>query len=267
MIDAVLSYHMNPQTCGVAKWNHALAEHLGVPCLQLDKQPVSHPLVSVKSTETEDWAMTALWYRRFSLFLHDEPHGLSAHDAIRQAHQVYAANTVIAAYVRTIRTDVISGWCPSPLKGDATRGAYRVLAFGMAHKLAVRHFTTLKERLTAEYPDFTVALSTAVHEGSPWDTAMAETVEALRDIFGDRLRVLGFLGDDALAKELEECDAVAVYFDPAVRENNTSVWAALKAGKQVYTNTDRHSPQLLADRYDWPQLLDLLKQPWPACVN
>ncbi len=30
MIDCIASVHTNSWTCGIAKWNHALAERLGV---------------------------------------------------------------------------------------------------------------------------------------------------------------------------------------------------------------------------------------------
>jgi hypothetical protein len=49
-IDAVLSHHLNPHTCGVAKFNIALAQRLGVPCLPMSAK-VAHPLVSVKPSE------------------------------------------------------------------------------------------------------------------------------------------------------------------------------------------------------------------------
>jgi hypothetical protein len=78
----------------------------------------------------------------------------------------------------------------------------------------------------------------------------------MRAIFGDKLRVLGFLGDDALAKELREVDAVAAYYVPALRANNTSAWAALEAGKHLFTNTDELSPPLVAPT--WASLVSLI---------
>jgi hypothetical protein len=57
------------------------------------------------------------------------------------------------------------------------------------------------------------------------------------------LRVLGYLGDDALAKELRDVDAVALFYDPALRANNTTYWAAVDAKKTIFTNRDDQSPQ------------------------
>lgn len=262
MIDAVLTHPHSPLTCGVVKFSSQLAQRLGVPCLPFDKHPVAHPLISIKGAElreSDHWPITAMWYRTFDLFLHDEARGLCRDDAVRHARRVYVGNPLIAAQLRSIREDIIPVWCPSTVQGNASRGAYNVLAFGMSHKLALDKFRALKQQLEIEHPDYTVSLSTAVHEGSPWDQALTESTEQMRAIFGDKLRVLGYLGDDALAKELQDCSAVAVYFDPAVRENNTSVWAAVSAGKTVYTNTDEHSPDLDPEKYSWDNLVSLLR--------
>lgn len=261
MIDAVLSYHMNPMTCGVAKFNHQLAERLGVPCQQMgDWKGWTHPLLSYKMSEWPTEPGYCPQYiptgAQYDVFLHDwrqyGPHRFH----MDCAQSVYAANRVIADAIRPHRPDVITAWCPSTLCG-APR-TYRVLAFGMAHKLALEKFRELKQQLELEHPDYTVSLSTAVHEGSPWDTALTESTNAMRAIFGDKLRVLGFLLDDALAEELRRCDAVAVYFDPAARENNTTLWTALEAGKRVYTNLDVHSPALDPAKYSWNNLVRLL---------
>lgn len=221
MIDAVLSYHLNPATCGVAKWNHHLARLLGVPCVVLEcGDRYAYPLTSIKAAE-----IGAQWTRhlpaRGVLLLHDRPERIPADRPVLYADEL---------------------GCPSTITGDATRGRYRVLTFGMAHKRLLHHYRELKQQLDAEHPDYTLAMSTAIHEGTPWDEGLQRSIEDMRAIFGDRLRVLGFLADDALAKELDECDAVAVYFDPAFRANNTTAWAAIAAGKRLFTNRDAQSP-------------------------
>ena len=234
MIDAVLGYHLNPFSCGVAKFNRRLAEQLGVAFDSYGKiHQFAHPLVSLKASE-----MAVDWFpgsgvsikHPYDLLLHDRPYPtLPWQQWIGCANRVFYADEL---------------GCPATVDGNPHRGAYRVLTFGMAHKLVLPHFAALKERLDREHPDYTLSLSTAVHEGSPWDTALTDAEAAMRGIFGDRLRVLGFLADDALARELQECDAVAAFFVPAVRANNTSIWAAVEAGKTIYTNTDEHSPDL-----------------------
>ena len=240
MIDAVLSYHMNPQTCGVAKFNHALAKRLGVPCDTLAGLPTRYqqPLISIKTSEIKDWQFYIPSERfTFDLFLHDRPEWVP-----EWARRVLYADEV---------------GCPSTIEGNPHRGAYRVLVFGMAHKLNLPHFEKLKAHLDEEHPDYTIELSTAVHEGSPWDEAVSDSVAAMRGIYGDKLRVLGFLGDDALAKTLAEVDAVAAYYVPALRANNTTAWAALEAGKRLYTNTDDESPALIPP--SWDTLVEIIR--------
>ena len=248
MIDAVLGYHTNPLTCGVAKFNQQLARHLGVPCAHISKiHAFKHPLVSVKARE-----MTVDQFpgngvsitQEYELLLHDRPYlSFPWQQWIAFAERVFYAEQI---------------GCPATVEGNATRGAYRVLTFGMAHKLVLPHFEKLKTQLDAEHPDYTISLSCAVHEGSPWDTALHDSAEGLRAIFGDKLRVLGFLMDDALAKELQDCDAVAAYFTPALRKNNTSAWAAIAAGKTLYTNTDAESPDLQQPP-TWEGLVEVLR--------
>lgn len=228
MYDAVLGAHTNPLTCGVSKFNAQLAARLGVPHRALDAwqdRPFQSPLVSIKASELgADW-----WHclpgGAFDLLLHDRP----VLPARLRARRVFYADTL---------------GCPATVHGDPTRGTYRVLTFGMAHKLVLVHFARLKDHLDLAHPDYTISLSTAVHEGSPWALAIEESTAAMRALFGSRLRVLGFLLDDALAKELQECDAVAAYFVPALRANHTSAWATVAAGKHLYTNTDAASPDL-----------------------
>jgi hypothetical protein len=255
-VDAVLSYHTNPQTCGVAKFNHALAKRLGVRFGSVNPRDAAFPLFSVKCSEIPQ--TRGRLHPPYALFLHDSPASARDWEWVHAADRVYAANPAIAADVQGQRKDVITAFCPSTVEGNPDRGGYRVLTFGMSHKLVLPHFEQLKRDLERDHPDYTISLSTAVHEGNPWDEALTSSVEAMRSIFGDRLRVLGFLADDALARELHECDAVAAFFVPAFRANNTSAWAALSAGKFLYTNLDTQSPALDPEAYGWDALLKVL---------
>lgn len=246
-IDAVLSYHMNPDACGVAKFNHLLAERLGVPCMSLRafwlEKIAEHPLVSVKLSELPAHVSSVgIPYVNYDLLLHDRPR-----------HQ----NRIVDNARRVFYADALG--CPSMLMGNPDRGSYRVLTFGMAHKLVLPRFEELKEQLDRAHPDYTVSLSTAVHEGNPWDASLQESADAMRAIFGDKLRVLGFLSDDALARELQECDAVAMFYTPALRANNTSYWAAVAAGKTIYTNRDACSPQVGDPAPTWEQLIEVIR--------
>lgn len=256
-VDAVLTFHTSPETCGVAKFNLRLAQQLGVPMLpwRTGKLAAQHPLLSIKPSEVTAVDLYPM-PGTFDLFLHGSLDRWATEAAL-QATRVYAANRVLAREVAAVRPDVIEAFCPSTIRGRGSRGAYQVLTFGMAHKFQRTYYEALKRTLDAEARDYTVNVSTAIHEGSPWDET-ANVGALLRDVFGDRLRVLGYLADDALARELDACDAVALFFDPAVRANNTTYWAAVAAGKRIFTNRDEWSPSPDA-RVSWDDLAALLR--------
>jgi hypothetical protein len=271
--DAVLSHHLNPLTCGVAKFNTQLARRLGVPCSPLGT-PSESPLVSIKFSELTPAATSRLldeaFRRPVSLFLHDAPRTEPEWALVRGADGIYAANTAIADTIRPMCPDVIDAFCPSTLEGHAARSAITVLCFGMAHKFHAAPYVRLRGLLEAHGEPYTVSLSTGIHEGTPWDAGFQATIGLLREIFGDHLRVLGFLGDDALAAELHACAAVALFYEPAVRANNTTLWAALDAGALTITNLDADSPPELVhgvtvfdlDRLTgWPQPVDDFSRP------
>jgi hypothetical protein len=247
VIDAVLSYHLNRDTCGVARFNIELAKRIGVPCVQIDSDEghaAKAPLLSVKWAEMPlPLPPSEFPWSAFDVLSHDHPDSSRAQEVLAAARRIWYADEI---------------GCPSTITGNPSRGSYRVLVFGMAHKLVLPHFEALKQDLEITHPDYTVELSTAVHEGSPWDQALADSVTAMRGIFGDKLRVLGYLGDDALAKELREVDAVACFFVPALRANNTTYWAAVEAGKRIYTNRDEFSPKDGDPPATWERLLELI---------
>jgi len=255
MIDSVWTSDHHPSLCGTAKFSHQLAHRLGVP---VNDESAKHPLISVRASEIFGTGGTS-WKSLptvHDLFLHDWwNNDGSIVPWVLEAKRVYAANEDIAKHIRSWRPDVVTLWAPSTIQGNPHRGTINVLTFGMAHKIQPAKYEKLKTILDATGEDYTVSVSTAIHEGSPWDET-ALVADRLRGIFGTHLRVLGYLADDALARELRDCSAVAVFYDPAVRVNNTSFWAALDAGKPIVTNLDKHSPipngtwQIL--NIDWP---------------
>jgi len=243
MIDAVWTVGHHPSLCGTEKFGHLLAKKLGVPVLERHQvRAGDYPIVSVRASEVQQWGAPP---PKFDLFLHDwYSYDGGALAWLRQATRVFAANVDIARELRPLRPDVIEAFAPSTIQGNPTRGTINVLTFGMAHKLGIHRerYVKLKALLDDAPTDYTVSVSTAIHEGSPWDET-AKVGDQLRAIFGSHLRVLGYLADDALARELATCSAVAIFFDPAVRANNTTFWAAMKSGKPVISNFDADSPK------------------------
>ena len=270
--DAVWTVDHHPSLCGTVKFSHQLAARLGVPVVTFTSAAEAVcPLLSFRASEIKNWRTAP--QVPYGLFLHDwepldEVIGIEAvyrEQWVRDAVEVFAANHTIVDQIRPLRSDVVTLFAPSTIQGNPTRPGYRVLTFGMAHKLKVEHYQRLKVQLDLEHgDDYSVSVSTAVHEGSPWD-ATAHVADELRAIFGDRLRVLGYLADDALARELQECDLVALFYEPALRVNNTTYWAAKAAGKPVITNRDEHSPKEGDEAlYTWARLLDVLHAEVPC---
>ncbi len=245
MIDAVLSYHLHSDTCGIAKWNARLAQELGVPHQPLADTTAKHPLISIKLSELDAYAVDRLAARStgsYDLLWHGPELGVIS----TRAAMVWHAETL---------------GCPSPLQGNPTRPGLTVLCFGFAHKIQHAPFMQLKGLLERSQHDYTVCVSTGIHEGHPWDVTTAESKALMATMFGPHLRWLGFLADDAIAKELRDAHLVALFYDPAVRANNTTVWAALDTGTPVITNLDNRSPAELqhgVSVFDLAQLTE-----WP----
>lgn len=270
MIDAVLSFHLNPYTCGVAKFNGRLSRELGVPLGGLTSAggrylqatvEATYPLLSIKFAELVAARFFLRPFPRYALFIHDAPRSEEHVDLVTRATQVYAANPVIAREIRAYRPDVREAWCPSLIEPPRPRAELTVLTFGMAHKYVDngdvrfglpmatrdyptrRHFEKLRDLLDATGAPYTILLSTAVHEGTPWDEALEESAATMRRIFGDeRVEALGFLSDAALWREMQQASAVAMFFEPALRANNTTFWAAVDARCRIITNIDADSP-------------------------
>lgn len=241
MIDCIASVHTNPWTCGIAKWNTALGERLGVPVVPLrDVTPAATPLVSVACRELDAALIASLtpWLDArptYDILLHGVCESAIEARLILNARRRFGANREIATTI-----DGTALWCPSP--ADLSRPqvpTIRILTFGMVHKIRVEHYTKLRALLDGY--EYVVELSTALHEGTPWSSALEALADRLVAIFGRRVRVLGYLADGALLDRLQSATAVAAFFPGGVRENNTSVWTAMAAGCPVVTNLDEAS--------------------------
>lgn len=270
MIDAVLSVHLNPIGCGVAKWNAQLASRLYVPLMPVDAGDLfHHPLVSIRLSEAKHLRRYA---GRHDVMLHDvDGTPTDLRYWVESAETVYAANYDIACAIAPIRPDAVVAFCPGTVQGDGSRGFLDILCFGMAHRFHRHYFEQLKTVLSDR--NYTISLSTAIHEGRSWDADFTQNMDLMRDVFGDRLRCLGFLADDGLRRLLQTVSAVALFFEPGVRSNNTSFWSVMDAGIPVITNLDAGSPPELKhgvnvfdihQMTEWPQADQRRVQRWGA---
>ena len=296
--DAVLTYHTNTETCGVAKWNAALARHLQVPCRPLDEWvDCENPLVSIKPQEMSEDVLMDIWRHwnrplRYGLFLHGTPTSL-LHHIWHKSHTTYAANRRIKMEMRDMRGIDIVGelWCPGTV-GSWQRirkpDGHQVFGFGMAHKAKLHDYHQLLGPLLTAQP-YRFIMSTAFHENTPWEIDMQAVKDELHAVYGHQGVFAGFLSDAFTARTLEESDACAAFFADGVKTNNTTVLAAMDLGCPVITNLSqwspvgfehgltcldieqvdrladydleqigRHGQQLVRDLYSWERLIERL---------
>ena len=255
VVDGVLGYHLNPLTCGVAKFNLMLARRLAVPMLGLfDRRAdgLRRPLLSLKLSEftaTDVAALvsiveTAPWRAGFGLFLHAWTDTPVEQLLLARAASVFCGNAELVAELRARRADIQESWCPSTLlepqrfKPDGLS----VFAFGMAHKVRSELHSVVRSLLDRTGQPYSVYLSTALHEGTAFDERFTVVFDELQEIYGEHIYFLGYMSDTAVYNYLIDTNFFAAFFDKGVRANNTTVNAAMECGSVVITNLDEHSP-------------------------
>ena len=250
--DAVASYHLNPYTCGVARFNVSLAAALGVSVVPLATawdNGRRHPLLSIKLSEMRPDDADALGQRcdhhsgSYSVLLHDVA-GTSLEDRIvAGAARVIAANSVLARRLAARRGDAMAAFAPGLAPAtDVGEPELTLLTFGMAHKVSAEGYRRVAALAEATGRHYVLEISTALHQGTDFDEEFFSVAAEITAAFGGRVRFLGFLADPEVSRRLQRCSAVVAFFAGGVRENNTSVMGALAHGCAVITNLDADSP-------------------------
>jgi hypothetical protein len=257
-MDCVVSYHLNPATCGVARFNRLLAAQFDLPVLGIFDPGLlgyREPLVSVKIEEFPADLLDSLASRldelfarqSIRLFLHTFSNTPIEQEMLRRASAVYCGNAEILGRIAPLRPDAVELWCPGMLN-DETRfrpTEIQVFTFGMAHKLRGDHFVKLHRLLNQTGRSFALYLSTALHENTSFDDSFNGAFDELKALFGEQVYFLGFLSDLAVYNYIHDSTFFAAFFEKGVRANNTSVNAAMACGAVVITNLDAHSPPAL----------------------
>jgi hypothetical protein len=254
MIDCIAGYHLNPWTCGIAKFNAILAKYLGVPVVGLRAVELGsyrRPLLSLKLSEfsAEDGADLDLWCRshreRFELFLHAFDGTEIEQRLVAAAARVYCGNSELFQNLRSTRPDILELFCPGTILNPQRfqRTELSVFTFGMAHKIRVSLYRRLYELLEATGRSYAVYVSTALHENTSFDGSFVVRFEELQSIFNGQVFFMGYLSDTAVFNHLMDCTFLAAFFEKGLRANNTTVNAAMESGCAVITNLDEHSPQ------------------------
>ena len=250
--DAVVSYHHNIHTCGVARFNRHFADHLGVPMVRIDElitRNLTNPVVSVKQSEMRDEDLKPFLdalskVDGYTLVLHDYNGQEFELELLKKADRVMALNAQLAESVRQSRPDVLVGFAvASYMEEQEIRTAeLRLITFGMAHKIQSKGYQRVGQLLVADGREYVLEISSALHEGTEFDDSFFTVGDEISDCFKGKVEFLGFLADNEVARRLTSADAMLAFFPSGVRENNTSVIGAMNIGLPVITNIDAWSP-------------------------
>ena len=252
LYSSVVSYHTNPYTCGVARFNQALAKEMRIHLCSVSKFVPSSKSISLLSIKFEEmsaesaedlWAQLDQVDAKFDLFLHGVTQSKIENQYINRARRVIVATREYAEIVRAQRPDVLSYFAPGAADSSKkTNSDITLLTFGMAHKIRSDGYRKLGEILTADERSVQLEISTALHDGTSFSEDFFSVGSEISEVFNGNVSFLGFLADDEVSRRLRAADALVAFFPSGVRENNTTVLSAMAHGCAVITNLDSLSP-------------------------
>jgi hypothetical protein len=255
MFDCIAGYHLNPWTCGIAKFNTILGRKVSLPVVGIGSSEISQyrtPLLSLKMSEftPEDARVLDAWAEghqgRYEIFLHAFDGTPLEQRLIAGASRVYIGNRELSAQLAPLRPDAVELFCPGTLLNPQRfqRTELSVFTFGMAHKIRVPLYRRLHDLLEATGQSYSVYVSTALHENTSFDGSFVVRFEELQAIFSN-IYFMGYLSDTAVFNHLVDCTFLAAFFEKGLRANNTSVNAAMECGCAVITNLDVHMKNVI----------------------
>ena len=248
----LVSYHTNPYTCGVARFNQALATALGVQICAVTKLAARKSDILLLSLKFEE-ILTEVAQKllddlqvagaKFDLFLHGITNTEVEQKFVASARRVIVATHEYADLIRSQREDVVAYFAPGAADAGITRSAeITLLTFGMAHKIRSEGYRKLGQLLSADSRTVQLEISTALHDGTSFSEDFFSVGSEISQVFGGNVSFLGFLADDEVSRRLHAADALVAFFPHGVRENNTTVLSAMAHGCAVITNFDSYSP-------------------------
>ena len=248
----VVSYHTNPYTCGVARFNKSLADSLGVPLVGVVgyiQNPDGIALLSLKFEEVDEHSAKELLASikktdiQFGILLHAVTDIAIEQEYVALAKNVYVASRWDTEMMQPKRSDVITLFAPgAPVTATGKEFDLNLLTFGMAHKIRTEPYRKLGKLLHNDDRSVQLEISTALHEGTSFNEDFFSVGAEIAEVFDGNVSFLGFLADDEVSRRMTEADALVAFFPSGVRENNTTVLSAMAHGCAVITNLDEYSP-------------------------
>ena len=247
------SFHTNPYTCGVARFNVSLASALNSKVSSLASASTYESgkiLLSIKLQEIDDAGKVNLEKilsnssLMFDVFLHASEDSDLENRLLKRAQRVFAASAEIGEEIKSRRPDVVNLFAPgAPISAVSKQTEISLLTFGMAHKISATGYRKLAKILATSNRSFQLEVSSALHEGTSFDENFFSVADEISQAFGGNVVFLGFLADQEVSRRLQETTALVAFFPNGVRENNTTVMSAMAHGCAVITNLDLLSPK------------------------
>ena len=248
----LVSYHTNPYTCGVARFNQALSAALKIPIVamsNLSSRTADVLLLSLKfeeiSHESAEQLLSNLQASDavFDLFLHGIIDSEIEQVFVTTARRVFVASNEYADQIRSHRADVVSYFAPGASDRSKNVDAdLTLLTFGMAHKIRSAGYKKLGQLLSNDDRTVQLEISTALHDGTSFSEDFFSVGSEISQVFDGNVSFLGFLADEEVSRRLHAANALVAFFPSGVRENNTTVLSAMAHGCPVITNLDSYSP-------------------------
>jgi len=256
----VASFHTNPYTCGVARFNVSLASALNSKVSSLASASTYESgkiLLSIKLQEIDDAGKVNLEKilsnssLTFDVFLHASEDSDLENRLLKRAQRVFAASEEIGEEIKSRRPDVVNLFAPgAPISNVSKQSEISLLTFGMAHKISATGYRKLAKILAASNKSFQLEVSSALHEGTSFDENFFSVADEISQSFGGNVVFLGFLADQEVSRRLQETTALVAFFPNGVRENNTTVMSAMAHGCAVITNLDLLSPNWMTHSHN-----------------
>ena len=254
------SFHTNPYTCGVARFNVSLASALNSKVSSLASASTYESgkiLLSIKLQEIDDVGKVNLEKilsnssLMFDVFLHASEDSDLENRLLKRAQRVFAASEEIGEEIKSRRPDVVNLFAPgAPISNVSKQSEISLLTFGMAHKISATGYRKLAKILATSNRSFQLEVSSALHEGTSFDENFFSVADEISQAFGGNVVFLGFLADQEVSRRLQETTALVAFFPNGVRENNTTVMSAMAHGCAVITNLDLLSPNWMTHSHN-----------------